>query len=250
MEQQTTFRHGDCLEIMRSLPDRSINLIITSPPYNLKGTGGGTWRARFGGRGEGEYNYRFKEGYANFSDDIPDHEYVAWQQAVLIKCWRLLTDDGVIFYNHKNLHRNKKILKADRCIPIELKDYLRQEIVWDRSGSPNWNAAYFLPKTERIFVLAKPDWKILVNKCIGWGDVWKIAPVKISEHPCPFPEEIPRRAISSGCPEVGTVLDPFCGSGTTNFVAQDLGRKSIGIDIDLNYLNIAIDRCAQKTIFC
>lgn len=244
----TTFYCDDCLDVMRSLPNSSINLVVTSPPYNLKGTGGGTWRARFGGRGDGSYNYRFREGYASFSDDLPDDEYVEWQQAVLVECWRLLADDGAIFYNHKNLHRNKKLLKAERCIPAELQDYLRQEIIWDRSGSPNWNAAYFLPKTERIFVLAKPAWKILVNECIGWGDIWKIAPVKQSEHPCPFPEEIPRRAIASGCPINGTVLDPFCGSGTTNFVAQNMGRQSIGIDMDANYIASAISRCSQQVL--
>lgn len=246
---QTTLYCGDCLEVMRSLPDKSINLVVTSPPYNLKGTGGGTWRNRFGGRGEGTYNYRFRDGYSEFSDDMPDGEYVEWQKQVLLECWRLLADDGAIFYNHKNLHRSKKLLKADRCIPEELQEYWRQEIIWDRSGSPNWNAAYYLPKTERIFVLAKPKWKILVNECVGWGDIWKISPVKESDHPCPFPEEIPRRAIVSGCPENGVVLDPFCGGGTTNFVAQELGRKSIGIDIDCKYLDVAITRCSQMTIF-
>lgn len=78
--------------------------------------------------------------------------------------------------------------------------------------------------------------------------VWNIA-VKgyIGEHFAAFPEEIPRRCILAGCPEGGTVLDPFLGSGTTIAVAIALGRKGIGIELNPNYIKLAEKRISAVT---
>jgi site-specific DNA-methyltransferase (adenine-specific) len=238
----TNFCLGNALSYLRDITTESVKLVVTSPPYNLKGTGGGKWSARFGKKGIQDYNYRFREGYASYGDNMPDNEYIAWQQEILRECWRILRPDGVIFYNHKHISRDKRLIKGDRCIPEELIDYLRQEIVWNRFGSPNWNTSYFLPKTERIYLIAKRDWKILDPQAVLWGDVWNIAPVRKAEHPCPFPEELAERCIRSGSSVGDLVVDPFCGSGTTNYVAQKMQRISIGIDIEEKYLAIAITR--------
>lgn len=240
----TAFYCGDALTVLQSIESKTVKLIVTSPPYNLKGTGGGKWSARFGKKGTESYNYRFREGYASYGDNMPDKEYVAWQQSVLLECWRILRDDGAIFYNHKHISRDKRLIKGDRCIPEELHPYLRQEIIWNRSGSPNWNKNYFLPKTERIYLIAKRDWCIVDNQSVLWGDIWNILPVRNSKHhPCPFPEELAHRCIVAGSNVGDLIIDPFCGSGTTNYVAQKLQRLSIGIDIDMQYIAIAGERC-------
>src|SRR5665213_2913707 len=100
---------GDCLEIMKTMPDGIINLVLTSPPYNLgTSTGGGLkgsvpkdrtkWDTSSGGKWK---NAALIEGYATYSDDLPYEQYVEWQKSVLTECWRLLADDGAIYYQHK-----------------------------------------------------------------------------------------------------------------------------------------------------
>jgi DNA modification methylase len=78
------------------------------------------------------------------------------------------------------------------------------------------------------------------------SDVWDILPEdtqKRKMHFAPYPEDLCRIPILSTCPEGGVVLDPFCGTGTTNLVAFHLGRRSIGIDVSADYLRIAEERC-------
>jgi len=81
-------------------------------------------------------------------------------------------------------------------------------------------------------------------------DVWHLSPEPLTDvHYASYPAEIPRRCILSTCPLDGTVLDPFAGSGTTLLMAQELGRKVIGIELNPNYAAIAAKRCQQLTIF-
>jgi len=81
------------------------------------------------------------------------------------------------------------------------------------------------------------------------GDVWNIPTAKIKEsHFAVFPEELPRRIILSACPENGIVLDPFAGSGTTLKVAKELKRRSIGIELNKNYLKIIKKRCGEVKV--
>ena len=77
------------------------------------------------------------------------------------------------------------------------------------------------------------------------SDVWDIAPEKKSPHYAPFPEELIEFPIKVSCPPKGIVLDPFCGSGTTNYVAYKNGKASIGIDIHGDFLEYAKERCGQ-----
>ena len=92
--------HGDCLEVMKSLPDKSIDVIVTSPPYNFKNSTGnglkskspnGTWERP-----------PLIDGYDEYNDDLPYDVYIKWQSQCLTEMMRLLKDDGAIFYNNKN----------------------------------------------------------------------------------------------------------------------------------------------------
>ncbi len=78
------------------------------------------------------------------------------------------------------------------------------------------------------------------------GDVWDIIPEDTQKrklHFAPYPEDLCRMPIMASCPEGGIVLDPFCGTGTTNLVAFRLGRRSVGIDVSAEYVRIAEERC-------
>jgi DNA modification methylase len=79
--------------------------------------------------------------------------------------------------------------------------------------------------------------------------VWEIATQPYAEaHFATFPEELPRRCIAAGCPQDGVVLDPFMGSGTTALVARKLGRRSIGIELNAAYAELAARRLSQLSL--
>ena len=140
---QNNIIHGDCLETMKQLPEKSIDAIITSPPYNLlNSTGNGLKRNTHSGKW---VNAAIKNGYSDYDDNMPYDQYIAWQKECLAEMYRLIKDDGVIFYNNKN--RVQAGLLQDRG-EIVRGFPLRQIITWKRSGAINFNAGYFLPTTE------------------------------------------------------------------------------------------------------
>lgn len=87
------------------------------------------------------------------------------------------------------------------------------------------------------------------DKGANMRNFWLLGPDPYpGAHFATFPREIPRRAIRAGCPEGGTVLDPFAGSGTTLAIARDLGRRSIGIELNPDYIKLIEQRCAQQAL--
>src|SRR3989338_6611263 len=89
---------GDVLEVMRQIPDGSIDMVITSPPYNLKNSTGNGMKD---GRGGKWANAALQKGYSHHNDCMPHDEYVKWQRDCLTEMMRIIPDDGAIFYNHK-----------------------------------------------------------------------------------------------------------------------------------------------------
>jgi modification methylase len=224
---------GDCVEIMQKMPEKSIDLVVTSPPYNLKNSTGNGMKD---GRGGKWANAALQKGYQNHDDNMPHDQYVAWQRKCLEEMMRLLKDDGAIFYNHK--WRVQNGLLQDRQDIVS--DFpVRQIIIWHRNGGINFNKGYFLPTYEVIYLIAKKKFK-LASKANAWGDVWDIGQDLNNPHPAPFPTELIQRIISSTNADI--VLDPFVGSGTTALTARQLGRKYIGIDISSEYCKMAESR--------
>lgn len=224
---------GDCLEIMDRLPDKSVGLVVTSPPYNLKNSTGNGLKD---GRGGKWPNAGLIEGYADHNDSMPYEDYVVWQRDCLSAMMRLLRDDGAIFYNHK--WRVQGGLLQDRSDIVDGFP-VRQIIIWQRPGGFNHNPGYFLPTYEVIYLIAKPDF-VLAPKSGGVGDIWSIQPARNNPHPAPFPFELAKRCIQSTTAEV--VLDPFLGSGTTAVAAQYCGRDWIGIELSEEYCEHARSR--------
>ena len=100
---------------------------------------------------------------------MPHEKYVEWQIKCLNEMYRVLKNDGAIFYNHK--WRVQNGLLQDRY-DIVGKFPVRQIIIWKRKGGINFNAGYFLPTYEVIYLIAKPDFK-LASKANACGDVWE-----------------------------------------------------------------------------
>lgn len=231
---------GDCVEIMRQMPDASVDLVITSPPYNLKNSTGNGMKA---GTKTGRWaNNPLQNGYTHHSDRMPHSEYVEWQRNCLNEAMRLLKDDGAIFYNHKWRVQGGRI--QDRA-DILSGFPVRQIIIWKRAGGFNFNPGYFVPTYEVIYLIAKPDFKLAPQKN-AYGDVWDFPQEMKNKHPAPFPVALPLRCIESTTAQ--TILDPFCGSGTTAVAAKKLGRHYIGIEISDEYCEMARCRIDETPI--
>ncbi len=230
--------HSDCLSAMRRMPAASVNLVVTSPPYNLLNSSGNGMKNGRGGKWS-RAALLLGKGYAAHDDCMPHDDYVAWQRECLREMLRVLTPDGAIFYNHK--WRVQRGLLQDRA---DIMDGfpVRQIIIWQRSGGFNHNPGYFLPTYEVIYLIANPDFR-LAPKAGGIGDVWRIRQDRGNPHPASFPVELARRAIAATTAEV--VLDPFIGSGTTAVAALQEGRQYVGIDLSEEYCRLARARVAD-----
>jgi modification methylase len=225
---------ADCLKTMQQIPSESIDLVVTSPPYNLKNsTGNGMKENTKSGKWA---TAALRNGYNNHDDSMPHDIYVEWQRKCLKEMLRLIKPDGAIFYNHK--WRVQDGLLQDRNDIVG--DFpIRQIIIWKRKGGINFNPGYFLPTYEVIYLITKPHFK-LAPKANAFGDVWEFTQEMKNAHPAPFPVELIERIIGSTNAEI--ILDPFIGSGTTAVAALKQNRKFIGIELSKEYCEMAETR--------
>jgi len=117
---------GDAVEVMQGIPDGSVDLVVTSPPYNLKNSTGNGMKDGRGGKWK---NAELVNGYATYDDNMPHEEYVAWQRRCLSEMMRIIPNDGAMFYNHK--WRVQGGLLQDRA-DIVGGFPVRQIIIWQR----------------------------------------------------------------------------------------------------------------------
>ena len=232
---------GDCLKLMKELPDNSIDCIVTSPPYNK-----GFWSSN---RNVNNFSF-FKTKsrritYGAFDDNLLPEEYEQQQRDFLAECLRVIKPTGSIFYNHIDI-----LNKHQTIHPIWVYDFpLKQIIIWNRKNTPKLDKSYFYPITEYVFWIQKDknartyfDRKnAIFNKSI-----WEINPDKKNEFPAPFPLELPTNCILSTTRVGDVVLDPFMGSGTTMIAAIKTNRHYIGFEIDNNYYNMANKRIKEN----
>lgn len=234
--------NGDCIEVMKTLPDASVDLIFTSPPYNL-GTSKGKKNSGFPDK-----NIKSKwsgaslaNGYASHDDSMPLEDYIDWQKKFLLECWRLLPETGAIYYNHK-----PRIQDGILQTPLDLNPGLpiRQIVIWKRAGGVNFSPTFYLPTHEWIVIFAKPEFRLRDRAASGAKDVWEVPQEKNNEHPAPFPVELPAIAIETTTAKV--IMDPFLGSGTTGVAAKRAGRDFIGIELDKGYFDKAKIRIEEE----
>ncbi len=228
----------DCLDFMSMMPPETVDLFVTSPPYNLRNSTGNGMKDGRGGKWE---RAALVDGYDGHDDAMPHQEYVAWQRDCLSAMMRLLRPDGAIFYNHK--WRVQGGLLQDRSDILEGLP-VRQIIIWQRDGGINFNPGYFLPTYEVIYLICKPEFR-LVPKANAQGDVWRIPQEINNPHPAPFPVELVQRCI--GSTNAKLVCDPFMGSGQTAIAAQALGRNWIGMEISQRYCELANERIGEAS---
>lgn len=233
----------DVLEGLRQLDDASVDLIITSPPYNKKGLNGGKNSDRAKWNSTIDYN-----GDSNV-DNMPEDVYEDWQVEILKECHRVLKEDGSMFYNHKNrIWSGKGEIISPYQWLYRTPFKIRQEIIWDRGSTNNVATCRYLPCTELIFWLAKSN-KVRFYRgrdTMFKKEVWAF-PFEINtEHPAPYPQKLPDNIID--CVANGeriTVLDPFMGSGTTAVSAKEHGCDYIGFEKFPIYVEMAEKRLSE-----
>ena len=233
--------HGDALTLMDQMPAASIDLVITSPPYNLRNSSGNGLSKP--GYGKWPKSKLSQGGYHNHEDNMPHPQYVAWQRRCLSRMMTLLTPQGAIFYNHKWRVQDGLLQNREEIV----KDFpVRQIIIWEKNGGFNHNSGYFVPTYEVIYLIAKSEFR-LRPESREYTDVWKIGQEMNNPHPAPFPVELASRIIKSTYAKV--VLDPFIGSGSAAIAALSLGRNYIGIEASSQYHEMAVNRIARNGVF-
>jgi DNA modification methylase len=228
---------------MKELPDNSLHLMVTSPPYNAT-----------------------KE----YDEDLSLDEYLQLLKSVFSETYRTLVFGGRACVNVANLGRKPYIPLTDYIsqMMIEIGFLMRGEIIWYKGAGAgvsmawgSWQSAanpvlrdtheYILVFSKGSFSRKKPAEKedtITKEQFLEWTkSVWKINPESARKvgHPAPFPVELPYRLIQLFTFRGDVVLDPFMGSGSTAIAAINSGRKYVGYEIDPEYIHLAEERLAS-----
>ncbi len=231
-------------EDMSEIPDNSIHLMITSPPYNVG-----------------------KE----YDKNLTLKEYMELLASVFAQTYRKLVTGGRACINIANIGRKPYIPLHAMVIGImlDLGFLMRGEIIWDKSESAGGSCAWgswmsasnpVLRDThEYILIFSKESYSksksqekrdtIKRDEFLQWTkSIWRFPAVNAKRigHPAPFPIELPHRLINlySYCGDI--VLDPFCGSGTTFIAAVQNGRKYIGYDVEEKYVILSKNRLSNQ----
>ena len=229
---------GDCLERMKEIPDGSVDLIVTSPPYNMN------LRIRNGKYCSRQIVKELSTKYKSFDDNLPMDEYFNFNKKVLTECLRV---SDLVFYNVQFLTGNKPALFK---LMGEFHNKIKEFIVWDKvNAQPAIGKNVLNSQFEVLLVLqnSKPESRAFDSGQFKRGtmsNVWDIKRGKkySKDHGASFPLDLADKIISNFSALQSTILDPFLGVGTTGVAAKNLNRNFIGIEMDEGYFNIAQDR--------
>lgn len=233
--------NDDFLKI-ESINENSIDLIVTSPPYNV----------------DIQYN--------SHDDKMSYEDYLSFTREWILKCYKLIKDDGRFCLNiplDKNKGGQQSVCADITTIAKQVGWQYHSTIVWNeqnisrRTAWGSWlsaSAPYVIAPVEVIVVLYKKHWKktsgtrksdITRKEFMEWTNgVWNFMgeSKKRIGHPAPFPVELPRRCIKLFSFVEDTILDPFLGSGSTLLACIQTGRKGIGVEIDKGYCELTKKR--------
>ncbi len=240
-----TIYNQDILQI-ESIPNSSVDLIITSPPYNV----------------DIEYN--------SHNDNLSYREYLGFTAKWLAKCLQITKEDGRFCLNiplDKNKGGHNSVYSDIVTIAKKVGWKYHSTVVWNeqnisrRTAWGSWlsaSAPYVIAPVEMIVILYKERWKktsgslksdINKDEFIEWTNgVWNFMgeSKKRIGHPAPFPVELPRRCIKLFSFVDDIILDPFLGSGTTLVACALTKRKGIGTEIDKKYCELARGRLLSE----
>jgi len=248
-DESTLLYNRDCIECMALMPEQSINLVITSPPYNIG-----------------------KE----YEDVMHIDEYVEWSKKWMENIPRILSLDGAFWLNlgYVKYKKQAKALPLTYLLWDKVKMYLIQEVVWNY-GAGVAGKKFLSPRNEKwiwyvmnpdsytfnLDAIRDPDVKYPNQKkngklrCNTLGknpsDVWQIAKVtsgtdrsspERTDHPAQFPTDLIDRIVLGFSNENEIILDPFMGSGSTAISCIKNNRKVVGFEIKKDYCELEVQR--------
>lgn len=219
---------GDCLELMKRLPDKSIDIVITSPPYNMGGKSLGYQPNSTVGQ-----NY-----YGEYQDDKDEQEYQSFIINSIRQCSRV---SKYTFYNMQYLPTTKGAIGA---IMYLWQSQIRDIFIWNKQAVSQIVDGCMATGYEFVFIIGEGVGRkidLLSGYCPNRQTWYKSE--TFSEHHATFPTELPEYFIKN-CPSANIILDPFSGSGTTGVACAKLGRRFLGFEIDPKYTQLANDRIA------
>ena len=241
-----TLYNGDCVKVMKGMTEASVDLVVTSPPYNIG------------------------IDYASYSDDLPWGEYLSWCGEWLAECRRLLKPDGRIAVNvlvEMGIDGNSR-----RVSPmIELYEIM-SSLGFTMCGLPMWTDRHRVKNTAwgsylsascpyvynpmEVIILAHNGEKKKLSSGVstvtkddfvmGTGGLWDFRDETAPLTKCCFPVGLPKLCIDMFTYEGDTVLDPFSGSGTTGIACKMSNRRYVGIELDKSYCEISVRRMQEK----
>jgi len=251
--------HGDCIEVMRTMPGGSVDAIVTSPPYaeQRKSTYGG----------------------------IPEADYPAWTVAWMAEAWRVLKPNGSVIINIRPHIRNGQV--SDYVLHTRLAIRAAgwnecEELIWKKGGPPmgsthrprrSYESLLWYAKHGRPYADPKAAGPSSTRIGLEYGrlgphrhsgqrppstgtarvsDVVEVNTVRnkksdgLNDHPAPFPVELAEWMGKLICPPNGTILDPFSGSGSTGVASVRNGWKFVGIDAVEKYVEMSRERLKEE----
>lgn len=213
----TQLMQGDCLELMKTIPDGSIDMVLTDPPYGMN------------------YQSNRRVSTEKF-DKIAQDSGLGWLGDFCYEMHRVMKADSAA-YVFCSWHK-VDVFK----VALERHFKIKNLLVWVKNnhGSGDLRGAY-APKHEFVFFVHKGRCLLRDGRRPDVLDYAKVSGSKLV-HPTEKPTELLSRLVKDASDEGDTVLDPFMGSGTTGVAAKKLGRNFIGIELDPNYFQIAKDR--------
>ena len=245
-------------EKMNEIPDNTIDLVVTSPPYNIKINYGNKWNKR----------KIVSSKSIKYEDNLNEENYLKMIKKVSLECKRVLKKNGTVFFNLKNRLIDDEIRPPFWIIEFFKGLYLKNIIIWnfDWGGS---TSRRFSSRYEYIFFFSKDKKKWTFNlddiaiPSVNYrpdryktqfknpSDVWKIPlvsgnSIERTGHPAQYPEKLIERIILAATNKKDLVLDPFMGSGTTANVAKKLGRNYVGYETNKEYIDIANKRLKKN----
>ncbi len=233
---------GDCLEVMKGIPDKSVDMIFTSPPYNMR------TRIRNGKYTTREKSEHFSKKYKHFDDALPIDEFYLFHKNCIIEMLRI---SKIVIYNFQIVTGSKEaFLKIVGDFNKDIKDI----IIWDKGfGQPAMHEKVLNSSYEMLLVMEddKKCGRVIQNSTFKRGELQNILRIgrgkKISDiHSACFPEELAETIIKNFSKENDIVLDPFAGSGTTLKMAKKNNRNYIGIEIAPEYIDIINKRLSTN----
>ncbi len=239
---------GDCLELLKQIPDNSIDMTFADPPFNLK------------------------KGYKSYRDSLALPEYLDWCEQWISEMVRVTKPTGSIF-----LHNIPKWLTYYATVLNQMAVF-KHWISWDAPTSPmgktlqpnHYGILFYAKQAKELKFYEvryphKRDRKssYLLKDYGGkkgglhpfgslvsdvWTDIHRVKHNKYRDaHPCQLPIHLLERLLLMTTDENDTVLDPFSGTGTTAIAAKRLGRNYIGLELDSDYVQIAENKLAQES---